>query len=569
MLIFPPISDPLCPYLSLPSLTAFLRQKGYDVIQKDVNIEAYHALLTKKKLQDFYKKISQKFKVLKNKRRFLPAERLQYLKFAEALLTAPDTIKNIERAKRVLRDTKVFYNLEQYRQSAKIFRNGLKLILGENYPYSQVFKVKSADQLMDVVYNEELNPFLRFLEKDTLPYILNKRPDIIGISIPFRSQMIPGFTLAHLIKEKMPGVHVTLGGNTISHLADRLKEHSELFSFIDSFVVNEGEHALLGLARNIENNTGLDKIPNLIFRNNGKFSISKYNFVEDINSLPTPDFDGLPMDLYFSPNLVIPLLSSKGCHWNKCAFCNMTKTIDKYYRPRDIKLVLEDIRYLSKRYKSRYFLFSDNVISPKKLRALSLALIKDKINIKWQCWARFEKDFTIGLCNLMNKAGCCNLSFGLESTSQRVLDLMGKGTDLKTIKTVLENCRKARINSELKFFIGFPTETLKEAQDTLHFILNNKEIIDSVSFGYPFKLLRGSKIFDSPKRYGINKIHKKNEINWDYDYEVKRGMSRKEVMDTVCIFQEKIDRSYPKYLAYRFPKCNTHNLLYASYFKEN
>jgi radical SAM superfamily enzyme YgiQ (UPF0313 family) len=569
LLIFPPLSDPMYPYLSLPSLAAFLRQNGYNVIQKDLNIETYNSLLTKPKLQIFYKKAYNIFKNLENKNRRTPEERFKYEKIAEALLFAPNVIENIEKAKMFLKDKKRFYDLKQYSWSAEIIHNALKLILRENYSFDTRLRVKSITQLMQAIRDEEINPFLEFFKEEVVPSILIEAPDLVGISITYQTQIVPGFTLASLIKEKMKNIHISIGGNIISHLFDRLLDNKELSSMVDTFIIKEGEHALLELIKRIENNKSLEGIPNLIFYNGNRFINNEDSFIENIDSLPVPDFDDLPLNLYFSPESVLPLLTSRGCYWGRCVFCNIHSVIgSKNCRLRNTSLIIEDIHNLSKKYNTKYFLFSDNAISPKVLKALSSLIIKNKMNIYWQCEARIEKEFNLDLCSLMAKAGCRNLTFGFESGSNRILKLMQKGTNLKTIKSVLKNCRLANITTNLQFFIGFPTETLEEANETLEFILKNKNIIDSVSFAGPFRLFKDTKIFESSVRYGISRIYEKARDSLDlrYKYEVKSGMDMQEVERIGRLFRKKINKFYPKDLMYPCPGFNAHRLLYSSYY---
>jgi len=569
LLLFPPISDPMYPYLSLPSLAAFLRQNGYNVIQRDLNIEALNALLTKPRLQIFYKQAYSIFKELGNKKRLPPQERIKFERAVDALLLAPSVINNIEKSKMVLRDKKYFYNYKQYRWGAGIFHDAIKLILRENYSYPVRLRVDSVTQLMSAIYDEQKNPFLEFFKEETVPSILKLAPDLVGISVTYYTQIVPGFALARLIKEKMKNIHICFGGKIISCLSERMLENKELLSIADSFVINEGEHALLKLIKRIENNKTIEDIPNLIFHNGNKFLKNKRTFIEDMNALPTPDFDGLPLTQYFSPELTLPLLTSKGCYWGKCAFCNLHYvTQGEYYRPRDISLIIEDIRNLSNKYNTKYFYFSDNAVSPGVLRDISRLIIKRKINICWQCEARLEKDFTVDLCRLIAKAGCRNLTFGLESGSNRVLKSMHKGTNLKTIKAVLENRQQAEINIDLQFFIGFPTETRQEANQTLDFIVKNKKLINSVSFGGPFLLYGDTKIFKSPREYGISRIYDKDADNLElhYDYEVKSGMDMQEVNKACGEFRKKINKLYPDKLMYPCPGFNAHRLLYSSYY---
>jgi radical SAM superfamily enzyme YgiQ (UPF0313 family) len=117
---------------------------------------------------------------------------------------------------------------------------------------------------------------------------------------------------------------VVVGGHIITALSDVLKKYNELFDhFFDSAVLNEGERPLLKLVENISQGKALDDVPNLIYSDNGKIRANDIMLPEHINSLPTPCFDGLPFDLYLNPEIVLPISSSRGCYWGKCAFCSV------------------------------------------------------------------------------------------------------------------------------------------------------------------------------------------------------------------------------------------------------
>lgn len=81
----------------------------------------------------------------------------------------------------------------------------------------------------------------------------------------------------------------------------------------------------------------------------------------------------------------------------------------------------------------------------------------------------------------LEKRGCSNIQFGLESYNQRVLDLMDKNIDIAWIEPNIINCFEAGISVHLFFMTGFPTETLEEAKNTYHFanemILKSKRIM--------------------------------------------------------------------------------------------
>lgn len=565
LLIFPPMAEFQGPFLSIPTLTAFLRQKSYRVIQRDLNAEIMDSLLTKERLRASLEKGYRRFKDLQenNKRGLL------FSSLAEILFSAPHAVENIEKAKIILRDKKRFYDYKQYVWSADVIYKALKLILCENYLFHKRAWVKSVRELMDTVKNEEINPFSKIFKEEAVPSILKEEPSFLGISVTYYTQLVPAFTLARLIKEKKKGIHICMGGSLISKLSGRLAENKDLFRMVNTFIVNEGEYPLLELVRSLEKGRNLKGVPNLVYQENGRIiRNSETFFIENVDSLPTPDFDGLPFEQYLSPEPIIPLLTSRGCYWGKCAFCDIAGGIKGHiYRPRNTDLVIEDMHTLSKRHKTKYFSFSDVVVSPSALVKLSRAIIRNGMDVRWQCEARLEKEFRPRTCRLMHKGGCRNITFGLESICRRVLDKMQKGTNPVTIKKVLQNFHRVKIKNNLQFFIGFPTETKQEAYQTLNFMLKNKAIIDSVSLGGAFQLFEDALIFKTAEKYGINKIYGKNRDNLElqFAYRVKSGMSAREAKKIVSLFRTQLNSSYPFSCMFPAPNFNGHRLLLASY----
>jgi radical SAM superfamily enzyme YgiQ (UPF0313 family) len=106
-------------------------------------------------------------------------------------------------------------------------------------------------------------------------------------------------------------------------------------------IVHEGETPLLNLIKHLNNEFDIRDVPNLIYKEGPEIIVNNLSSNgEDINSLPTPCSDGFPLDKYLSPELVIPVLSSRGCYWNRCTFCMInTKKIfslsrKKVYQPK-------------------------------------------------------------------------------------------------------------------------------------------------------------------------------------------------------------------------------------------
>src|SRR3954467_14883389 len=89
--------------------------------------------------------------------------------------------------------------------------------------------------------------------------------------------------------------------------------------------------------------------------------------MEDLKVLPAPDFDGLPLELYLAPRLVLPYDPTRGCYWGKCTFCHygLAEVGTASYRERQVERVVEDLRALSSRHGTRYFYLSQDSVAPK------------------------------------------------------------------------------------------------------------------------------------------------------------------------------------------------------------
>ncbi len=543
LLLFPPFWDTQQPYLALPSLTAFLQTEGVAVSQRDLNIEIFDYLLSSTYLKKIGPRIEKQIKLGSKKN-------LSQLKKARSLL--PEVVSEIGKAKKVLRDENSFYDLKLFQQSKRLLQSGLFIISSLYFPtkldlfgYFSSYSTDSPVDLLKASVDRKSNLFLEIYEELIPPIIKKEKPVVIGISISGEYQIIPGLTLARFIKKNYPKVHLVIGGNIFTRLGNVLSQRKKFFSiFFNSVIMHEGEKPLLSLVTALTKKKGLNDVPNLLYFKKGKIMINKIGLPEDLNRLPTPDFTGLKLSLYFTPTPILPVLASRGCYWGKCAFCDHGYIYRRYYRTRRTDLLVNDLKTLRQKYQTKYFSFADEAISPKQYRLISETLIKERVNIYWLSEARFEKEISKKLARKIYKAGGLLIYFGLESASQRILSLMKKGTKLETIKKVLENTAKAGIWNHVFVFFGFPTETKKEAKKTSNFIFNHKETIHSVWSGV-FAMGRWSGVRQNPQQFKISKI-KEKKFSLSYDYKPLAGCSLVETKKIWERFKLQLDQEYGK-----------------------
>lgn len=539
-LVFPPHWIPDYPYLSTPCLTAFLRQKGYTVEQMDANVLAHDFFLSKEYLQSCAEKLGNEN---------LKKGGIFFNKIYEKL------IETVENTKKEIRSSE-----EDLEEKFSLLSLCYGLISHAYHPTlvsRSVFEMKycnkkSAD--VAAAAQDEKNPFIHIMNQRIIPQILRSNPQVVGISIVSPYQLIPGITLARLLSQENPALHITVGGNLLSRLWKFPHRLAPLFQFIDSVVVFEGETALESLAESILEDRPLRDVPNLIFKENHRIIVNEF-VEEDLSSLPTPDFGGLDFEKYFLPFRVLPVYSSRGCYWNRCAFCTIPYGYGENYKERNLEKVAEDIKILKKEKNTTYFEFIDECIHASNLDRLSRLFISENIDIRWMVEIRAEESINENLLRKMYESGCRILYMGLESGCQRTLNAMRKGVFLKDVSRILKKSSEIGFWNHVFVMFGFPGETIKEAMETINFVSNHRPWLNSVNVN-TFILFEDSYLSQNSEKYDVVTFSTDNDLSLSPTYKAS-GMNQKETeevrkhMVEVC---SKLKLSLPYWKRWIAPK---------------
>ncbi|HEX6883729.1 MAG TPA: radical SAM protein [Planctomycetota bacterium] len=558
-LVFPPQGHFTQPYLSLPSLTAYLRANGVeDVWQLDENIAAYDHFLSRERLERALGRIRapERLAELERSPELVFSQMEEYQRLSEIALVGEEVARSIEEAKGVLRSPEDFYDYERYLWAGRTVEQGLRLFSQEYAPtrltahgFVMRHRVERSAEIVAALSDEQENPYLEFFREHTLPRLQAIDPDLVGISITFPSQAIPALTLARLIKQWKPSVHITVGGGLMAYVADKLSRRAELWTLIDSIVLLEGERPLLHLCEVVQGRRKLSDVSNLIYRDAKSGEVVKTPHLDplDIKTLPTPDFDGLPLDKYLSPELVLPLAATRGCYWGKCVFCTLYTVIGPGYRGRSIEQTVEDMRILQQKHGASSFYLAIEDLPPNMAKRFPEAILEAGLKVNWWCDARLEHDvFTAETCRLLAESGCKRIAYGYESSSQRVLTAMCKGIDPEKSLELIKNTHEAGISVTLYAMVGFPTETREEARATLRTILENQRYIQEVSVRV-FYLDESSEIFRRRSEFDIVEIYPDPEADLQvyYDFKTGSGMSRPEARQTYLEFTAALRSHFP------------------------
>lgn len=548
LLIFPPDWLPSEPYLSLPCLAAVLRPAGHDVSQLDVNVEMYDLFFSARFLEHVSQRISSELKYLQevSEKRELDEEEQELMQ--KLLTCTPERFQqfsaDVERAKGILRG-KDFYDIDQLEWATNCLHEVMALVSLGYYPAQIcfppietdiVYKPFMSSEILEAVDDDQINIYRDVFRMLIRPVMERERPEMVGISVVQQKQLIATFTFCKMIKEEFPGTHITLGGNIITRIRDTLPAMVGLWEWFDTAIVYEGESAYLKLTEAVESGGKLSELPNLIYKDDNGIHANKEVCSENLADIPPPDFDGLPLEKYFVPDLILPYLATRGCYWGRCTFCDHFQGYVEGFRTKQVDQIIEEIKFLKEKYGTRFFHFTDESYPPALFQKLSRRLIETKLDIAWTTHMRFEESLLDDqVWKDVAESGCKYLHFGYESGNQRVLKLMDKATKLDAIETNLRMSSEAGIWNHLMGFFGFPGETAEEADDSKVFVEKNSAHIHSLGF-MTFVLGKYSPIAFEPEKYGLT--YYKNpewDLALDYYFTTKGGLS---IQDAMNVFDE-------------------------------
>jgi anaerobic magnesium-protoporphyrin IX monomethyl ester cyclase len=506
-LVYPPSCDPTAPYLSVPTLTAWLRTHGVDVLPIDANIEAWEGLLSRRSLEELGARIERRLERLDAQPSLSHTDQLAYASLWAARGDAAAAPRGIDDALALLRDRSGsgrFYDPRAYARAVATVDAAQRVVSAAHQPlsldfvaYRTPFSLLSAGEIArDAAPGRD--PFRAYF-RALSGRLVREGVGLVGISVAFPGQMQPAYSLAHALREVAPGLHVTVGGPALTQMllrldGDRLDKALGPFS---SAVVYEGEHALLAMARAIER--GEDPAAN------GR--VIRGTTVEDMSVLPPPDFDGLPLDRYLTPELVLPYDPTRGCYWGVCTFCHygLAEVGTAKYRERPVDTVLGHLEALKKQYGTRIFYFSQDVFSPRIASNIASGIVERGLDIKWGTDMRPERSLTAERCRQLVLGGQLSAALGVESATPRVLSLIDKGIPIEAVESAIVHLSQAGVAVEAMCFSDFPTESYREAMETVRFVEGVGDDLSLFILGR-FDLTHGSLVAQKPGDFGIREV---------------------------------------------------------------
>ena len=425
--------------------------------------------------------------------------------------------------------------------------------------YLAAYLIREGHQV--IIIDREV---LRYKNKNTINYetarILEEyRPQIVGATAT--TPQIPDVVnTLKLVKDSNTNIKTILGG---IHASVYKQQVLQDYPQIDYIVYGEGEITLSELAKE----KPIKDILGLIFRDYIEdqpieFTNPPRPLIQNLDDIPIPARHLLDMDYYTKSGPIIltgielralHTYTARGCPF-ACSFCASTYVFTRKLRFNSPERVIEEVEHLINTYHIKGLNFLEDAFFTNKERAKRICelFIEKGLNKKIVWGVLLRSDMaTEDTLKLLKDAGCVQVNYGFESGSQRVLDLMNKGT------TVEQNLKAAQLTKKYgmrifgNFMVGIPGETKEDMLLTFDFIKKVEPDYMQLAKYTPFP---GSKMFNDMIKNDIKLSKKLTEytIGGDEHRDIFCDVEEKEYHKLVDDFYKSYIRPliYRKYLAY-------------------
>jgi radical SAM family protein len=486
LLMMLPYWDPLIPAQGIASLKRFLQGHGYEVKAVDANMESIF-----KSLYDKY------FEALKKN---IPAK-----KRGNFYNIGHDVMQNHMMAH-------INYKCD------RLYGELVKVLI------KQTFFIDPKEDLIAELGNI-LSAFYWELEEFLINLLMTENPAFFGLTV-YRGNLPASLFAFKLVKEKCPTIKTIMGGSVF---ADNLAVGSPNYEavmeatagYLDKIIIGQGEKLFLKyLSGELPEEQRVYTLKDIDMQ------------VLDFPQQEIPDLSDYDINHY-------PYMAATGsvsCPF-QCSFCNSAIFAGKHRVKNPVQLV-DEMAKLHDSYGRQLFFMTDSLLNP-VIDSVAEEIIKSDHSFYYDCYFRVEENCNLDKALTWRRGGLYRTRIGVETGSQRILDLMQKGINIDNTRETITNLAYAGIKTTAYLVIGHPGETEEDFQMTLDLLKELKNDIwqaECVPFAYHFTGQFGSDHW-ADKRKLLYPAWAKDMLiaqTWVVDVEP----SRKELCDRVSRFTE-------------------------------
>jgi len=339
--------------------------------------------------------------------------------------------------------------------------------------------------------------------------ITNYQPDIVGIT-SITGVRHNAFKVADMVKRIKPETLVALGG---IHATVMWRQVLENYPAVDLIVRGEGEVTLLDIVQG----KPFNEIDGICYRKDGHVIRNKdRNLIPHLDEIPLPAWDLHDLNVFEAPNdadegtvingidvskeTVAPIIFSRGCS-GRCNFC-ATWWVWKHWRCRSAENMVDEVEHLYYKYNIRHFKFLDDCFTIDRNAMMKFCdeLEKRKLRIAFAGQTRGD---TIDqeMLERLHSVGCYILLIGVESGSQKILDTMGKNTDIQKLEENIVLAKKIGFKINELIIVGNIGETIDTVNETVEFVKRTNP--DEASVGNGLMIFPGTTLYTHAKKVGM------------------------------------------------------------------
>ncbi len=364
----------------------------------------------------------------------------------------------------------------------------------------------------------------------TVADILSDSPDVVGVTASTVS-IHNAADVARMVKDADESIVTLIGG---PHVTATPVETMKRFSSFDIGVLGEAEDTIVDLMDYLRGDRNPWSVDGLVLRNGDRAVKTRQRArIGNLDALPFPAWELLPAlaEHYCPPVHTVKqlpaalLVTSRGCP-SRCTFCDRS-VFGHNMRAYSAEYVMAMIRDLYYNYGIREFQFRDDNFLAFRPRLVELCrlLKEENLGISWSLAGRVDM-VNPEILGMLAEAGCWQIWYGVESGSQRVLDVINKQTTLATIRKAVQQTRKAGISPCGFFMLGMPTETAGDIEATIRF---SRELpLDEAHFTF-FTPMPGSEVYETVTEFGDLDADWKRTNCWNPVF-VPTGMTEQQLV---------------------------------------
>lgn len=355
-------------------------------------------------------------------------------------------------------------------------------------------------------------------------HLRNNKPDVIAIytNLMTRINVIRIIKFIRSVPE-LSDSKIILGGPEVRQHAAPL-----LNCGADFIVIGEGEETMLELCTALRDNSPIDIIKGILWKNNNEIVINEEReLIKDIDCLPFPNRKNVNLQKYFDVwknahgESSISVSTMRGCPYT-CKWCSRA-VYGMSYRRRSPSLVADEIESLQKNYQFDSIWFVDDVftINPKWMREFAFVIAERKLKIRYEIISRADR-LNEEMLSLLAASGCFRIWIGAESGSQKIIDAMDRRVDVNKVREMIRRTRELGMEAGTFIMLGYPGETEDDIHETVNHLVESNPHHFTITLAYP---IRGTELFEET-RNDFTYVGEWETSN-DRDIDFKRTYPRK------------------------------------------